>query len=138
MKSEENARKSMERYRQSGVKEGLGLQVRMTFSYLGVTVVIVLLSELLIVLAIVTALTGSAALDKVALTTTRHTAQVYALEAGVHASGPTLDARTTFQPGQPASIALPGEDPTIGIPYIHPQVPYIDPQKSLPKQVVAS
>jgi serine phosphatase RsbU (regulator of sigma subunit)/anti-sigma regulatory factor (Ser/Thr protein kinase) len=139
IKSEKNARKSMERYRQSGAKKGLGLQVRMTFSYLGMTVVIVLLSELLIVLAIFTALTQSAALDKVALTTTRHTAQVYALEAGVQASGATLDARTTFQPGRPASIALPGGgdlqggDPTIVIPYIDTQVPYIAPHQPTPK-----
>src|SRR3989442_12604438 len=107
IKREENARKSMERYRQSGAKKWSGLQVRMTISYLGMTVVIVLLSELLIALVIVARLTETAALDKVALTTTRHTAQVYALEAGVQASGTTLDARTTFQPGRPASIALP-------------------------------
>src|SRR5712691_5085794 len=144
MKSEERARKSMERPPEPNraKKKGPGLQARMTISYLGVTAVTVLLSELLIVLLIVTVLTESALLDKVVLTTTRHTAQVYALEAATQASGTTLDAHATFQPGQPASIALPGGDvvpggdPSKVVPYIDTQVPYIDPSHPAPKQVL--
>src|SRR5258708_26293525 len=36
----------------------------------------------------------------------RSTAQVYALKAAVMAGGEALDPRTTFEPGQPFSIAL--------------------------------
>jgi len=109
MKSEERILKPVAQdHQRNGARWWSRLQTRMTFSYLGVTVFIVLLSELLILLAIVTGLTQSGVLDKVILTTARHTAQVYALEATAKTSGPTLDARTTFQPGKPASIALPG------------------------------
>ena len=82
MKSEERILKPVAQDRQrNGARWWSRLQTRMTFSYLGVTVFIVLLSELLILLAIVTGLTQSGVLDKVILTTARHTAQVYALEA---------------------------------------------------------
>ncbi len=36
-------------------------------------------------------------------------AQVYALEASVQAGGGALDPHTTFQPGQPSSLAVPNE-----------------------------
>ena len=142
MKSEERILKPVAQDRQrNGARWWSRLQTRMTFSYLGVTVFIVLLSELLILLVIVSGLTQSGLLDKVVLTTTRHTAQVYALEAAAQTSGSTLDARTTFQPGKPASIALPGGgfvpggNPSSLIPYIDTQVPYIDPAQPDPKQV---
>src|SRR5256714_14638675 len=143
MKSEERILKPVAQDRQlKGARWWSRLQTRMTFSYLGVTVFIVLLSELLILLAIVTGLTQSGLLDKVILTTARHTAQVYALEAAAQTSGSTLDTRTTFQPGKPASIALPGGgfvpggDPSSLIPYIDTQVPYIDPVQPAPEQVL--
>ncbi len=142
MKSEERILKPVAQDRQrNGARWWSRLQTRMTFSYLGVTVFIVLLSELLILLAIVTGLTQSGVLDKVILTTARHTAQIYALEAAAQTSGSTLDARTTFQPGKPASIALPGGgfvpggNPSSLVPYIDTQVPYIDPAHPAPKQV---
>src|SRR5437588_12905894 len=109
MKSEETILKPVAQNRQrNGARWWSRLQTRMTFSYLGVTVFIVLLSELLILLVIVSGLTQSRLLDKVVLTTTRHPAQVYALEAAAQTSRATLDARTTCQPGHPASLGLPG------------------------------
>ena len=74
------------------------LQFRMTISYLGVTVVIVLLLEFLIGLGISLILT-SPLVDYVVSNTARQTAHDYALEAAVNAGGTTRQ----FLPG-----ALPG------------------------------
>jgi len=115
------------------VKKWSGLQTRMTISYVAVTVVTALLLELLIGGTIVVVLSSTSILDKVILTTTKHTAQVYALEAALKAEGTALNPQTTFQPGQPASIALAGGNTSQTIPYIDPQVPYIDPHSPTPK-----
>ena len=100
------------------------LQFRMTISFLGVTVVIVLLLEFLIGLAISLILT-SPLVDDVVSNTARQTAHAYALEAAVNAGGTTLDPHSTFQPGSPSSIALPGDDSSQRIPLISDGVSYI-------------
>ena len=134
MKSEERTRELMERNRKhDAVNKWSGLRTRMTISYVAVTVVTALLLELLIGGTIVFVLSSTSILDKVILTTTRHTAQVYALEAAVKAGGTALDPHTTFQPGQPASIALEAGNAKQTIPYIDTQVPYIDPRSPTPK-----
>jgi HAMP domain-containing protein len=99
------------------------LQFRMTISYLGVMVVIVLLLEFLIVLAIYLIL--SSPLDYIVLNTAKQTAHAYALEAAVYAGGTTLDPHSTFQPGSPSSIALPEDDSSPRIPLISDGVSYI-------------
>lgn len=100
------------------------LQFRMTISFLGVTVFIVLLLELLIGLGISFLLT-SPLVDYVVSNTARQTAHDYALQAAVYAGGTTLDPRSTFQPGVPSSIALPGDDSSQRIPIISDGVTYI-------------
>lgn len=99
------------------------LQFRMTISFLGVTVFIVLLLELLIGLGISFLLT-SPLVDYVVSNTARQTAHDYALQAAVYAGGTTLDPRSTFQPGVPSSIALPGDDSSQRIPIISDGVTY--------------
>lgn len=99
------------------------LQFRMTISFLGVTVFIVLLLELLIGLGISFLLT-SPLVDYVVSNTARQTAHDYALQAAVYAGGTTLDPRSTFQPGAPSSIALPGDDSSQRIPIISDGVTY--------------
>ncbi len=88
-------------------RKGLGLQARMTISYLGVTVVIALLLELLVCIIAYLVLTRSPLLNDVILNTAKQTAQVYAFKAASQLVGTTLDPRSTFQPGQPSSLALP-------------------------------
>jgi len=99
------------------------LQFRMTISYLGVMVVIVLLLEFLIVLAIYLILTYP--LDYVVRNTAKQTAHAYALAAAVYAGGTTLDPHSTFQPGSPSSIALPEDDSSPPIPFISDGGSYI-------------
>ncbi len=83
------------------------LQVRMTASYVIVSVVIVLLLELLAFLIIFFVLARLPGIDQTNLTTAKGAAQVYALEAAVQADGGSLDPRSTFQPGSPFSLAAP-------------------------------
>ena len=122
------------RSRQEGLRMWSKLQFRMTISYLVVTVVIVLLLEFLIGLVISLILTSSL-VDDVVLNTARQTAHAYALQAAVNAGGTTLDPRSTFQPGVPSSIALPGDDSSQRIPLISDGVSYISHPAS--SQVVA-
>jgi serine phosphatase RsbU (regulator of sigma subunit) len=130
MKNEEQ----MERNRKhDAINMWSRLQTRMTISYVAVTVVTALLLELLIGGTVVVILSGTSILDRVILTTTKHTAQVYALEAALKVEGTALNPRTTFQPGQPASIDLDEGNTKQTIPYIDTQVPYIDPHSPTPK-----
>ncbi|HEX6554208.1 MAG TPA: SpoIIE family protein phosphatase [Ktedonobacteraceae bacterium] len=125
MKSEARAGKVSGRGgRQEGLRMWSKLQFRMTLSYLGVTVVIVLLMEFLIGMVISLILT-SPLVDHVVSNTARQTAHDYALQAAVYAGGTTLDPRSTFQPGVPSSIALPGDDSSQRIPLITDGVSYI-------------
>jgi serine phosphatase RsbU (regulator of sigma subunit) len=125
MKSQARVGKaSGRRGRQEGLRIWSKLQFRMTISYLVVTVVIVLLLEFLIGLVISLILT-SPAVDYVVLNVAEQTAHAYALQAAVNAGGTTLDPRSTFQPGVPSSIALPGDDSSQRIPLISDGVAYI-------------
>lgn len=95
------------------------LQARMTMSFVGVSVVTALLIELLLALIFFIVIANLPFVDQSTLNTAKLTAQTYALEAAVQAGGTaTLDPHSTFQPGQPTSLVLPGEDPTEVVPYI--------------------
>src|SRR5438067_6480851 len=135
MKTKVRAEKPLGRRSQrEGLRMWSKLQFRMTISFLGVTVVIVLLLEFLIGLAISLILT-SPLVDDVVSNTAKQTAHAYALEAAVNAGGTTLDPHSTFQPGVPSSIALPGDDSSQRIPLISDGVSYIS--HSASSQVVA-
>lgn len=146
MKSEEEAKKSMGRNGKRGVlKKWSGLQTRMTISYVGVSLVIVLLLELLVFLGIFYALTDSPLIGAVLSNTAQHTAQVYALEAALQGGRTALDRHTTFQPGHPSSLDVLGDDSSQpGRPSSSPllrevfseRVPYID-TRSSPSQDAA-
>lgn len=83
------------------------LQVRMTMSYVIVSVVTALLLELLLVLVVFFVLARLPGIDQMNLTTAKGAAQVYALEAAVQANDGSLDPRSTFQPGSLFSLAAP-------------------------------
>jgi NarL family two-component system sensor histidine kinase LiaS len=83
-----------------------GLQFRMTLSYTLMTVAAVLTLEVLLGGAIWALLTYSSLADDEFTRSATETAQLYALAAAVQAGGPTLDSRTTLEPGRPASITL--------------------------------
>src|SRR5438876_12060323 len=112
MKSQARAGKALGRLgRQEGLRMWSKLHFRMTISYLGVMVVIVLLLEFPIILATYLIL-SSPLVDYVVSNTAKQTAHAYALEAAFYAGGTTLDPHSTFQPGSPSSIALPEDDPS--------------------------
>lgn len=118
MKSEEIARKAMKPNRRSDkLKKWSKLQVRMTISYVGVSVVTALLVELLIGLLFFVVLARFPFADQGSVDTAKRTAQIYALEAAVQSGGTSLDPHSTFQPGQPSSIVLPGGDSSLTVPY---------------------
>ncbi len=110
MKGEENVKKSIGRHRKrDGLRVWSKLQVRMTMSYVIVSVATALLLELLLILLFVLVIARLPFVDQNALTTASSSAQFYALEAAVQAGGGPLDPHTTFQAGQPSSLAPPPE-----------------------------
>jgi hypothetical protein len=84
-----------------------GLRFRMTVSYALTTLAAVLVLEVLAATALWAVVTYGGVADRSLLAPARQTAKVYALAAAAQAGGAALDPRTTFEPGQPASIALP-------------------------------
>src|SRR5438876_3986758 len=101
------------------------LRVHMTVSYIGVTLVIVLLLEFLLFLLLYFAVVGSPLTDTIAASMTRNTAQAYGLEATLQEKGAALNPSITFQLGQAASIAPTGADQPLWFPYYNNQVPYV-------------
>ncbi len=87
-----------------------GLRFRMTVSYALTTVAAVLFLEILAGTAVWAVLTFSPLADIWSTANARQTAKLYALAAAAQAGGTVLDPHTTFEPGQPASIALPREN----------------------------
>jgi NarL family two-component system sensor histidine kinase LiaS len=92
-----------------------GLQLRMTLSYILVTTVAVLVVEglNLALLAIVSSAVLPDQASQVLMPIVREQAEVYALEAQVQASGPTLNPSSTFLPGEPGTLA----PPDVGAPF---------------------
>lgn len=108
-----------------------GLRFRTTVAYTLTTLVAVLLVETLVVGIIWLALHYGGLADEEFLTAARGTAQMYALESAIQAAGDMLDPRTTFEPGQPFSIAL-----TDKVAANHPtQLPYLTPEPADPDSV---
>jgi hypothetical protein len=100
MIEEEHANKPMRYKRQrKTLKLWSRLQVHMTTSYVGVSVVTALLIELL--LFVIFFIVLSPLIDQNVQDTARRTAQNYALEAADQGGGVTLNPQSTFQPGQP-------------------------------------
>ncbi|HEV2662358.1 MAG TPA: SpoIIE family protein phosphatase [Ktedonobacteraceae bacterium] len=109
MKSEKKTGKRQQRRQKNTLKPWLRLQVRMAISYVAVSVAIALLLELLLVLIFFTVITRLPYVNQTVLDAANNTAEIYALEAIVQGGGTTLDPRSTFQPGQPYSLSVPGE-----------------------------
>src|SRR5215471_11857104 len=86
------------------------LQVRMTISYVVVSVVSALVIELLLILLFLVVLTPL--IDQNVQDIARQTAQSYALQAAKLGNGIALNPHSTFQPGQPFSLILPAEAPS--------------------------
>ncbi|MBA2677996.1 MAG: HAMP domain-containing protein [Ktedonobacteraceae bacterium] len=84
-----------------------GLQARMTISYVGVTVVSVLLLEML-VLTILLFFAFSSLSAPIIDTGVKQEAVQYALEASRLAQGETLNPQSTFQPHQAGSLVIRG------------------------------
>lgn len=82
----------------------------MTISYALTTVGAALFLEILAGALILTLLTFTPLADNGFIAGARQTANLYALAARAQAGGAALDPHTTFQPGQPSSIALPQQD----------------------------
>ena len=109
MKSNESAREPMERSSLLNrlLKKRPGLQLRMTISYVVVSVTIALLIELLFVGIFFFVILRLPYVDQNTQDATEQRAQFYALQAAVQANGDTLNPFTTFQPGQTFSLVPP-------------------------------
>ena len=107
----------MERQRQRNpVKMWSRLQMRMTASYVGVSVVIALLVEILLIVIFFVVI--SQFIDQNIQGIVKKTAQDYAKVAAAQAGGVALNPHSTFKPGQSSSLVLPGEDVSEQVPYI--------------------
>ena len=109
MKSKESTRDPMEhpgRWNRL-LKKRPGLQLRMTISYVVVSVTIALLVELLLVGIFFFVILKLPFVDQNTQDATEQTAQFYALEAALQANGDTLNPFTTFQPSQTFSLVAP-------------------------------
>jgi serine phosphatase RsbU (regulator of sigma subunit) len=108
MKNEVSANKAKKHSRQSKVlKMWSRLQVRMTVSYVGVSVVTALLLELVLFVVFLVVLVPF--INHNVQDAVIQIAQSYAQEAASQ-GGVALNPQTTFQPGQRFSLALPGGD----------------------------
>src|SRR5215469_2918846 len=105
MKAEEKNRKPAKPGRKT-LKLWSRLQVRMTTSYVVVSVVSALLLELLVILFFFMVL--SPFIDQNIQDTARQAAKTYAQEAASQGGGVALNPHSTFQSGQPFSLVLPG------------------------------
>src|SRR5437868_9626098 len=96
MKGEGRAGQQKGRKRRGdGLKGWSRLQMRMTFSYVGVSVVTALLIELLIILIFLVVIARLPIVDQSTVDAANNTAEVYALEAAVQAGGGALDPHST-------------------------------------------
>lgn len=86
------------------LKKRTGLQLRMTISYVVVSVTIALLVELLLVGIFFFVILRLPFIDQNTENITEQTARYYALQAALQANGDTLNSFSTFQPGQTFSL----------------------------------
>ena len=108
MKSEEQTSKSMGRAQQGEKpKVWSKLSVRMTISYVIVSVVSALLVEVILALIFFFVILRLPFIDQGTLDSASGAAQYYALEAALQSDGNALNPASTFQPGQPDSLTLP-------------------------------
>lgn len=106
MKQEEKNRKFAKR-KHKAVKMWSRLQMRMTISYVVLSVTIALLLEILLSLIFIFVISRLPFVDLGALDSAKQSAQIYALVAAAQGGGNILDSHSTFQPGQPTSLVLP-------------------------------
>src|SRR5579859_2482426 len=83
-----------------------GLQARMTFSYVWVTALFVLLLEILASFLFILLLNFNLETNDLALA--ERVGVQYAYAASLQSDGHVLNPRSTFLPGQPYSLAPPG------------------------------
>jgi serine phosphatase RsbU (regulator of sigma subunit) len=107
MMAEEKNKRSAKRKRKT-VKMWSRLQTRMTISYVVLSVSIALLLELLLI--VIFFLVLSPFIEQYIQGVVKKAAQDYAKVAAAQGGGVALDPNSTFQPGQPSSLVLPGED----------------------------
>ena len=108
MRSEEQANNQIGRAQQGEKpKPWSKLRVRMTISYVVVSVVSALLVEVILALIFFLVILRLPIVDQGTKDSASSAAQYYALEAALQANGNTLNSTTTFQPGHPDSLTLP-------------------------------
>ena len=105
-----------------------GLQARMTFSYVWVTALFVLLLEILIGFLYILLLNFNMETNNLALA--QRVGVQYAYAASLQSDGLVLNPRSTFLPGQPYSLAppgdrVPGENARRTFGLINTTIPYI-------------
>lgn len=106
MKAEEKNKKSAKHQRNT-LKMWSRLQMRMTISYVVLSVSIALLIELLLSLIFFLVVPRLPFVYLDAIDSAKQSAQIYALVAAVQGDGDALEPHSTFQSGQPFSLVLP-------------------------------
>jgi serine phosphatase RsbU (regulator of sigma subunit) len=108
MNSKEKISKPTRRHHKNGtLKMWSKLRVRMTISYVIVSVVSALLVELLLASIFFLVILRMPFIDQGTLDSANGVAQYYALESAFQANGNALDPASTFEPGRPSSLTLP-------------------------------
>jgi HAMP domain-containing protein len=105
-----------------------GLQARMTFSYVWVTALFVLLLEILGSFLFILLLNSNLETDELALA--QRVGVQYAYAASLQSDGLVLNPRSTFLPGQPYSLVppgghVPGENVRQSVDLVNLTIPYI-------------
>src|SRR5215472_1597076 len=114
MKAEEKNRKPAN-LRQKTLKWWSRLQVRMTTSYVVVSVVSALVIELLLIVLFLVVLTPI--IDQSIQDVARQYAQSFAQQAAKQGGGVALNPKSTFEPGHPFSLVLPEQNVSHQGPY---------------------
>ncbi len=110
-----------------GIRPLSRLRTRVAFSYVAVTLVIVLLLETVVVAVVWFAVTRSPLAAYWTMQQAGQAAQVYALQAAVHADGSGLSPDLTFEPGRPTSLSVSSENDPPQMSWFHLEVPYLEP-----------
>src|SRR5690606_31676522 len=108
-----------------GIRPWARLRTRIAFSYVAVTLVIVLLLETVVLGVVWFAVTRSPLAAYCAMQPAGQAPQLYALQAALHAGGSGLTSKLTFEPGRPTSLSLSSEDDPPQMSWFRLQVPYL-------------
>lgn len=121
-------------HQKGGIQLWSRLRIRMAFSFVAVTVIIVLLIETLVLAMLFYVATRTPFPAYFAMQRAWQTAQVYALQAALHADHGALNSKVTFEPDQNTTLRYSYEENRPEISWLNLHIPYIEPGARAPRQ----